>query len=158
MVSNLGRVKSLPRNGTIKKERILKPSSYTGYALVTMRKNGKAHYEKVHRIVAKVFIPNPENKREVNHIDGDKLNNLVENLEWVTSSENQLHSFYTLGQQIVAIEQRTLDGRLIRTWRSIKEAALSLGLDAGTITNCCRGKFGHKSHGGFKFNYVKGDN
>ena len=99
-VSTCGNVKSLPkvrRNGTgtyIQKEKLLKPSNTsTGYKKVELCKDGKRKSFKVHRLVAQAFIPNPENKREVNHIDGNKHNNNVNNLEWVTSSENKLHAF-----------------------------------------------------------------
>lgn len=68
-----------------------------GYSIFGYRlKNGKCRVLKVHREVAKAFIPNPENKPQINHIDGNKQNNTVENLEWCTNSENQLHA-YKLG-------------------------------------------------------------
>lgn len=66
---------------------------------VNLYKNGKNKIKKIHRIVAENFIPNPENKPEVNHIDGNKQNNKVDNLEWVTKSENVKHRFSTLNQQ-----------------------------------------------------------
>jgi len=64
-----------------------------GYYEVTLFLDGKRHYKSVHRLVAETFIPNPENKLCVNHIDGNKLNNNVYNLEWVTHSENTKHAF-----------------------------------------------------------------
>ena len=66
-------------------------SIYKGYRRLYL--NGKSYRE--HRLIAEKFIPNPDNKPEVNHIDGNKSNNSIENLEWVTSSENQLHSYRT---------------------------------------------------------------
>jgi hypothetical protein len=64
----------------------------SGYLCLKFTVNGKRTNHLVHRLVAEAFIPNPDNKREVNHIDGNKLNNNVCNLEWVTSSENKLHA------------------------------------------------------------------
>ena len=95
-ISNYGRVKSFPRNGTGKEVKILRPGfNKFGYLIVTLSKNNKPSYPRIHRLVAKTFIPNPENKPEVNHKDGNKFNNYYENLEWVTSSENNRHAHNT---------------------------------------------------------------
>ena len=69
-----------------------------GYKYVDLRNGNKTKKRTIHRLLAKVFIPNPENKPQVNHIDGNKLNNAVENLEWCTAQENGLHA-YTTGLQ-----------------------------------------------------------
>ena len=98
-ISNLGNVKSLHRianipNGHRKvKERILKQTENRGYRAVIISKEKTRKEFSAHRLVAFHFIPNPENKPEVNHIDGNKSNNKVENLEWVTPSENIRHSY-----------------------------------------------------------------
>ena len=102
-VSTCGNIKSLakPRkNGNgrsyIQKEKLLKQSfTSTGYKKVELYKDGKRKSFKVHRLVAIAFIPNPDNKPEVNHIDGNKINNNIDNLEWVTSSENSIHAYET---------------------------------------------------------------
>ena len=64
----------------------------SGYRMVVLTINGKKQYHNVHRIIAKAFIPNPKGLREVNHKDGNKLNNAVSNLEWVSTRENQIHA------------------------------------------------------------------
>ena len=74
------------------KEKLLKPSCSNGYAKVFISQEGKRKYPMVHRLVAEKFLPNPEKKPCVNHKDGNKLNNSVENLEWVTHSENTRHA------------------------------------------------------------------
>ena len=86
-ISNLGNVKSLHCN----KEKIMKltiRSKNYPYYFVGLLKNGKRKYFAVHRLVAMMFIPNPNNYEQVDHLDGNKLNNNVENLEWVTPKEN----------------------------------------------------------------------
>ena len=91
MISNLGRVKSL-RTGKILKKRL----TFDGYVKVTLTINYESKDFRVHRLVAEHFIPNPEGKETVNHIDGNKENNSVDNLEWATRSE-QLYHAYKLG-------------------------------------------------------------
>ena len=94
-VSNLGQVKSLNYNRT-KEAKILRLcKNKDGYLCVHLHKNGKGYAKKVHRLVTAAFIPNPEGKTEVNHIDGNKTNNRVENLEWATHSENMHHAWET---------------------------------------------------------------
>lgn len=91
-VSNFGRAKSFYSN----KARILKPIRRAdGYVDFGLHKNGSTRHRPIHILVAQVFIPNPENKPIVNHIDGDKTNNRVDNLEWVTNSENVIHAHKT---------------------------------------------------------------
>ena len=86
-VSNLGRVKSLNYNRT-RKEKILKSGYVCGYCKVVLWKNGKRKYILVHRLVAEHFIPNIEDKPCIDHIDGNPMNNRVENLRWCTYKEN----------------------------------------------------------------------
>lgn len=106
-VSNYGRIKSLERLektvGAVRqrrrRERILKETNIYGYRNVCLANNGYKRTVRVHRIVAKTFIPNPDGKLEVNHIDGNKANNRVDNLEWCTRKENSLHSVKVLGNK-----------------------------------------------------------
>ena len=90
-ISNLGRVASY-------RKVLATYKINSGYEVVSLKVNRESIKRLVHRIVAQAFIPNPENKREVNHIDGDRLNNHVLNLEWATSSENKQHAKEVLGK------------------------------------------------------------
>lgn len=93
-ISNYGRVKSLPRNGTILSSRILKPGrDSNGYLFVNLHRNNIAKHCSIHVLVAKAFVPNPDNKPTVNHEDGDKTNNVFSNLTWATYKEQLEHSF-----------------------------------------------------------------
>lgn len=105
-VSNLGNVRSIERyannahnNGLRKiQSKLLKPcKSSSGYLIVSFCIDNIKSTQNVHRLVARAFIQNESNKPQVNHKDGNKLNNKAENLEWVTASENGLHSYRVLG-------------------------------------------------------------
>jgi len=90
--SNTGRIK-ITANSATRKERMLKPLIQNrGYYRVALWKDNKAKFMSVHRVIAKLFIPNLENKAQVNHIDGDKSNNHFANLEWCTARENMDHA------------------------------------------------------------------
>lgn len=114
MISNLGRVKSLDRflppdgshpNGRLYHGKILSSTQNKHkYNSIRIGLNGPKVY--IHRLVAKAFIPNPENKKEVNHIDGDTKNNCVENLEWVTRLENTKHAKEVLGKDWCMIRKK----------------------------------------------------
>lgn len=100
-VSNLGRIKSFPTNRR-KWVKILKQKlTKDGYYENTLYKDGKCKFIRTHRIVAMAFLKKDKIRNEVNHKDGNKINNNVENLEWVTSSENQKHA-YKLGLQKIS--------------------------------------------------------
>lgn len=91
-VSNLGRVMSLVTNHG-RPQRKLKPQYIRNYPYVNLSLKDKSYRKDVHRMVAIAFVPNPDNKPMVNHIDGVKLNNNASNLEWATCSENHKHAY-----------------------------------------------------------------
>ena len=100
-ISNLGRVKSLAHlhgksKKLIRKEKIMQcVIGIKGYLYCGLSKNGLTKRYRVHRLVAEAFIANPNELPQVNHIDGDKLNNSINNLEWVTKGENNRHAIKT---------------------------------------------------------------
>lgn len=162
-VSNLGKVKSLDRfirkkgkrNGVYHiKEKILKSSTDdTGYLQVNLSKNGIYEKVHIHRLVAKAFIKNPYKKLQVNHIDGNRINSMVNNLEWVTDSENKFHAWKNLPRKSLKrkVYQISKDNQIIKEWESIKEAQNSLKITH--ISECCRGKY--KTSGGYVWKYKK---
>lgn len=163
-VSNFGKIKSCSRivkhglgnaDRTIK-SRIIKPyNDNHGYRMVSLSKEGKVKKHKVHRLVAEAFIPNPENKPTVNHLNEIRNDNRVSNLEWATYKENNDHGGHnervskTLSKPI---EQLDKNGNKISSFESVREASLATGIHIMNIKSC----LAHKNRvfaGGYKWRY-----
>ncbi|MCM6931239.1 NUMOD4 motif-containing HNH endonuclease [Enterococcus italicus] len=181
-VSNFGRVKSLarkvPRSGGklhSVKETMKTPSKRKGYLLVNLSKLGIKKRVSIHRLVALAFIDNPSDKPEVNHIDENKENNYVHNLEWVTAKENSNHG--TRNERIADYIRRRnksehgcsygpptkkvnkvdpITGKVICEYDSVKSALKALGVSpkSGTLSSCLTGKRGHKTYKGYRWEYA----
>jgi hypothetical protein len=160
-VSDKGRVKRLQRrvwspinqSYSLYKERILTPNSNNskGYSRISIKyDNDETIVESVHRLVAKEFIPNPENKTQVNHKDGNKLNNQVNNLEWVTPSENMQHRINDLDIEhwskgedcnfaVLTEDQVKQIPKLLKHYTSLKISEM-FGVSPTTITEITNGR------------------
>lgn len=154
-VSNYGNVKSLARNNcnVCLKDRILKYSkNHQGYKQVALFKKSKQKSFKIHKLVALAFIPNPNNYPCINHIDGNKQNNCVDNLEWCTYSHNNKEA-YRLGLNKVSkkVNQYDLDNNFIKQWDSLADVQRELKICAINISRVCRGML--NKTGGFKWRY-----
>ena len=174
-VSNMGRVESLERiihrtdkrgyeytykrKGRILKN-VLRSNGY--YNVSLLNNSGKAKQIAVHRLVGLTFLENTLNKPQLNHIDGVKTNNSLDNLEWVDARENSIHAF-KLGltkrvqrygkdnHRSKAVKRISKDGE-IKIYESTNQAHREDGFDAGGISRCCNGQW--KSHKGFKWEYI----
>lgn len=167
MVSDKGRVKSVDKysqkqhqfyKGHILSQRNSSKShirSKTKYKAITLYDNGKQVDVEVHRLVATAFLPNLENKKCVNHKDGNGSNNDVTNLEWCTHSENVVHSIEKLGHdprkwKSKKVIQKTIDGKFIKEWESAWEIQRQLGFCQVSISRCCR----RKKKSGIMYGYL----
>ena len=123
-----------------------------GYLYVSLRVEGKNTNFYIHRMVAETFIENKDNKEQVNHIDENKANNHVSNLEWMTKEENLKYgtrtkrSGLTRGKRVC---QLTLDGEFISSYNTAREASRQTGINQGSISRCVKGE--RKTAGGYKW-------
>lgn len=175
MVSNFGRIKSNGRevfkpsslNNTYRIKTSKKISSHcfttTGYHQVGIMR--KSHY--VHRLVAIAFLDNPLNKETVNHIDGNKSNNNLNNLEWATRKENSIHAFTkglnqktwggkggTRHYRAKKVYQYDLDNNFIREYETLTTTKV-YGFNMFCVANVCNEKMRYKTHKNYKWSYIK---
>lgn len=166
-VSNLGRVRSLNYKHTGKIKLLKQSKTKEGYLQVQLYKNGKCEKFYTHRIIATMFISNPDNLAEVNHKDFDRTNNKIENIEWVSREENIQHSYNSDKQR--ADERRcklseakkgskhprakkVMCVETGQVFDTIKEASELLGISYTNISDCCRDK--QKTCGGYHWRYI----
>ena len=153
-VSNLGRLINLNYRGT-GRAKLMEPfDNGHGYLQVHLSKNKITKTFLVHRLVSEIFIPNPNNLTEINHIDEDKTNNRVDNLEWKSHKDNCNHG--TRNERVAKalskrVLQLSLTGDLIREWPSTAECERN-GFNHGHVADCCNGK--QKTHKGFRWEYA----
>ena len=174
-VSNIGRVKSVDRldaSGHHRKEKILQPTldkdSYYKYGLY---KNGQRKTFHTHTLVAQAFIPNPENKPCIDHINTDRTDNTVwlnedgsvdyekTNLRWCTNKENHNNPLSLINHckaSSIPVLQFTKQGVFIKKYNSATEVANTIKISPQHISGCCKGRYGFKSAGGFVWKYYKG--
>jgi hypothetical protein len=147
-VSTLGNVRNVDTSRILKQK-----DNGNGYLKVGLYKNGKGKNFKVHRLVAIMFIPNPNNYDTVDHINHNKHDNRVENLRWLPLKENQSDGGKVTGQKyakkVKCINQKTKE---VKVFDSIQQASKETGLNQANIVSCCKGK--RKTCGGYHWEYV----
>ena len=143
-ISNFGRIFSSKTEDAEDFKEIKGSVDSKGYKYLDIRsQNAKLKCPKVHRLVAEAFIPNPDNLPQINHIDGNKRNNHISNLEWVSNKNNRIHAIENELQNFInyGIAQYDLDGNFIANFDTAEEALKSLGKPpySGNIGRVIRG-------------------
>ena len=149
-VSNLGRVRSMRRISPS----IMSPSTYNGYHRVNLSNGGKYTTIHIHRLVAMVFLPNPYNYPQVNHLDGNRQNNNINNLEWCSRSQNQIHAYRVLGRarpRCKPVIQMDDNEKILNMFESISQASRYCNVSVTTIREAILGKINHAE--GFKWRF-----
>lgn len=172
-ISPEGIIKSLPRVVCLKNGKRVKykggvvsqRKNSNGYMYATLCKGGVRKHYGVHRLLAKMFIPNPDNKQEVNHINGVRHDNRLCNLEWVSHTENIQHAYSVLKTKPSMLGKygkdhnrskiilQIKDGKIIAEFYGFYEAKRKTGVNVSNICSCCKGN--RREAGGFHWEYKK---
>lgn len=152
-ISNLGRVKSLKRGRCSKEKLRVFAKAPNGYFRMVLSVGNVRKTISAHRAVAEAFIPNPMGFETVNHIDFDKSNNSVGNLEWVSVQDNIGHACQHGKHYRKQVVQCDLQGNPIKVWESAYKVEQKLGYFSTLISRCCRGK--QKTHKGFIWKFYE---
>lgn len=140
-----GELQNLP----IKGKRVRPSYDKDGYLTIQLSNEGRLGYYKIHRLVAKAFIPNPENKPQVNHKNGIRDDNRVENLEWVTAKENVRHAYDVLGRKSHGKKVKCVETQ--EQFQTVQEASEKTGICYDCIRRAAIGK--RKTGGGYHWEY-----
>lgn len=169
-ISNKGEVRSFSRwkNGDLLKGgQCGNPGPYRFVGLVGEGRKDVKHFY-IHRLVAKYFVDNPNEYNEVNHIDGNTLNNCAENLEWCCHLRNMQHAFengkisheFERGSKhknSKAVYQKTKDGKIVKVWESVNQIQRETNYLASNIFCCCNHRKNYKTAYGYVWEYVNSE-
>ncbi len=144
----------------VKNGKVISQQTYAGYKCVSLRNGGKSKWNKVHRLVASAFIPNPKSLPCVNHKDENKLNNSVNNLEWCDYSYNNSYGKNAPLKRMSEARRKKVgmydaSGELLSVFDSATDAERDTGIKQSNISKCCLNRPSFNTAGGYVWKFIK---